>query len=171
MKSFLVSIPARKTVQKQRRHPEKRAALKPVSTQHITPRSITKRTCADPLPSVALPWRKHDPIRRHLCNRSFLPTAPWELSSYSRGIFINRCYDELNLSDPGLILSIMRITSRPARKSSRPIPSPPIAFFSLATSCRKKSPRSSRRRPPARQAVDHLKDKQAADPGSRFRGP
>src|SRR5579863_7886528 len=25
---------------------------------------------------------------------------------YARGIFINRCYDELNLSDPGLILSI-----------------------------------------------------------------
>src|SRR5271165_3668836 len=25
---------------------------------------------------------------------------------YARGIFINRCYDELNLSDPGLITSI-----------------------------------------------------------------
>ncbi len=25
---------------------------------------------------------------------------------YSRGIFINRCYDELNLSDPGLILAV-----------------------------------------------------------------
>src|ERR1700679_695373 len=25
---------------------------------------------------------------------------------YSRGIFINRCYEELNLSDPGLILSV-----------------------------------------------------------------
>ena len=25
---------------------------------------------------------------------------------YSRGIFINRCYDELNLSDPALILSV-----------------------------------------------------------------
>jgi len=25
---------------------------------------------------------------------------------YARGIFISRCYDELNLSDPGLILSI-----------------------------------------------------------------
>src|ERR1700732_1567356 len=25
---------------------------------------------------------------------------------YARGILINRCYDELNLSDPGLILSI-----------------------------------------------------------------
>src|SRR6185312_5114104 len=25
---------------------------------------------------------------------------------YSRGIFINRCYDELNLSEPGLILSV-----------------------------------------------------------------
>ncbi len=25
---------------------------------------------------------------------------------YSRGVFINRCYDELNLSDPGLILSV-----------------------------------------------------------------
>jgi methionine synthase I (cobalamin-dependent) len=25
---------------------------------------------------------------------------------YARGIFINRCYDELNLSDPGLILAV-----------------------------------------------------------------
>src|SRR6201995_2689122 len=25
---------------------------------------------------------------------------------YGRGVFINRCYDELNLSDPNLILSI-----------------------------------------------------------------
>ena len=25
---------------------------------------------------------------------------------YARGVFINRCYDELNLSDPGLILSV-----------------------------------------------------------------
>src|SRR5881398_2530829 len=25
---------------------------------------------------------------------------------YARGVFINRCYDELNLSDPGMILSI-----------------------------------------------------------------
>ena len=25
---------------------------------------------------------------------------------YARGVFINRCYDELNLSDPNLILSI-----------------------------------------------------------------
>src|SRR5580698_11667849 len=25
---------------------------------------------------------------------------------YARGIFINRCYDELNLSDPGMILGV-----------------------------------------------------------------
>ena len=25
---------------------------------------------------------------------------------YARGVFINRCYDELNLSDPNLILSV-----------------------------------------------------------------
>src|ERR1035438_10384865 len=25
---------------------------------------------------------------------------------YSRGVFIHRCYDELNLSDPGLILAV-----------------------------------------------------------------
>jgi len=54
----------------------------------------------------------------------------------------------------------MRITSRPARKSSRPIPSAPIAFVSLATALPKKSPRSMPpasawppgRRPPQRQA-------------------
>ena len=25
---------------------------------------------------------------------------------YARGIFVNRCYDELNLSDPSLILAV-----------------------------------------------------------------
>jgi homocysteine S-methyltransferase len=39
-------------------------------------------------------------------NRPVLADGAMGTVLYARGIFINRCYDELNLSDPGLILSI-----------------------------------------------------------------
>ena len=39
-------------------------------------------------------------------NRPLLADGAMGTVLYSRGIFINRCYDELNLSDPGLILSV-----------------------------------------------------------------
>jgi len=39
-------------------------------------------------------------------SRSVLADGAMGTVLYARGIFINRCYDELNLSDPGLILSI-----------------------------------------------------------------
>ncbi len=39
-------------------------------------------------------------------NRPMLADGAMGTVLYARGIFINRCYDELNLSDPGLILSI-----------------------------------------------------------------
>src|ERR1700723_3862961 len=41
-----------------------------------------------------------------LANRPLLADGAMGTVLYGRGIFINRCYDELNLSDPGLILSI-----------------------------------------------------------------
>ncbi len=41
-----------------------------------------------------------------LANRPLLADGAMGTVLYSRGIFINRCYDELNLSDPGLILSV-----------------------------------------------------------------
>jgi homocysteine S-methyltransferase len=39
-------------------------------------------------------------------NRLVLADGAMGTVLYARGIFINRCYDELNLSDPGLILAI-----------------------------------------------------------------
>src|ERR1035438_4842055 len=39
-------------------------------------------------------------------NRPILADGAMGTVLYARGVFINRCYDELNLSDPGLILSI-----------------------------------------------------------------
>src|SRR3984957_3094435 len=39
-------------------------------------------------------------------NRPVLADGAMGTVLYARGIFINRCYDDLNLSDPGLILSI-----------------------------------------------------------------
>ena len=44
---------------------------------------------------------------------------------YAKGIFINRCYDELNLSQPDLIRKCTTSTCRPAPRSSKPTPSAP----------------------------------------------
>ena len=41
-----------------------------------------------------------------LLSRPMLADGAMGTVLYARGIFINRCYDELNLSDPGLILSV-----------------------------------------------------------------
>jgi homocysteine S-methyltransferase len=41
-----------------------------------------------------------------LASRSLLADGAMGTVLYARGIFINRCYDELNLSDPSLILSV-----------------------------------------------------------------
>src|SRR6201996_4896046 len=39
-------------------------------------------------------------------NRPMLADGAMGTVLYGRGVFVNRCYDELNLSDPNLILSI-----------------------------------------------------------------
>ncbi len=41
-----------------------------------------------------------------LADRPLLADGAMGTVLYARGIFINRCYDELNLSDPGLILAV-----------------------------------------------------------------
>jgi methionine synthase / methylenetetrahydrofolate reductase (NADH) len=41
-----------------------------------------------------------------LSNRTLLADGAMGTVLYARGVFINRCYDELNLSDPSLILSV-----------------------------------------------------------------
>ena len=47
---------------------------------------------------------------------------------YAKGIFINRCYDELNVSQPELIRGIHMITYNPAQKLLKPIRLARIAF-------------------------------------------
>src|SRR3974377_1360655 len=39
-------------------------------------------------------------------NRPVLADGAMGTMLYARGVFINRCFDELNLSDPGMILAI-----------------------------------------------------------------
>jgi homocysteine S-methyltransferase len=46
------------------------------------------------------------PFADIFANRPILADGAMGTVLYARGVFINRCYDELNLSDPGLILSI-----------------------------------------------------------------
>src|SRR6516225_403048 len=41
-----------------------------------------------------------------LASRPLLADGAMGTVLYARGIFINRCYDELNVSDPGLILAV-----------------------------------------------------------------
>ncbi len=82
---------------------------------------------------------------------------------YARGIFINRCYDELNISDPGLILAvheeylqagaeILESTFGANRSGWRGMVWPPKWTKSTQRGVRL-----------ARQAVEHLKDKQAGE--------
>ncbi len=46
------------------------------------------------------------PLAEIFADRPVLADGAMGTVLYTRGIFINRCYDELNLSDPGLILSV-----------------------------------------------------------------
>ena len=47
---------------------------------------------------------------------------------YSQGVFINRCFDELNLSSPAMVDRNSHASmSRPARRFWKPIPSAPTA--------------------------------------------
>src|SRR5579863_6194068 len=59
------------------------------------------------------PWRKCDSMKGSMPSlidifgdRPMLADGAMGTVLYARGIFINRCYDELNLSDPNLILSV-----------------------------------------------------------------
>jgi len=83
---------------------------------------------------------------------------------YARGIFINRCYDELNLSDPGLILSVheeylqagadLLETNTFGANRFR------LARHGLAGKVAEINAAGVR---VAREAVEHLKDKQAGE--------
>src|ERR1700678_2310428 len=83
---------------------------------------------------------------------------------YARGIFINRCYDELNLSDPNLILSIheeyLQAGAEILETNTFGANSFRLARHGLAGKVAEINAAGVRL---ARQAVEHLKDKQAGE--------
>jgi homocysteine S-methyltransferase len=83
---------------------------------------------------------------------------------YARGVFINRCYDELNLSDPGLILSIheeyLQAGAEIIETNTFGANRFRLARHGLASNVAQINAAGVRL---ARQAVDHLKEKQAGE--------
>jgi homocysteine S-methyltransferase len=83
---------------------------------------------------------------------------------YSRGIFINRCYDDLNLTDPGLILSIheeyLQAGAEILETNTFGANSFRLARHSLAGKVAEINAAGVRL---ARQAVEHLREKQAGE--------
>ncbi len=83
---------------------------------------------------------------------------------YARGVFINRCYDELNLSDPGLILSIheeyLQAGAEILETNTFGANRFRLARHGLAGKVAEINAAGVRL---ARQAVAHLKEKQAGD--------
>src|SRR6516165_3284141 len=83
---------------------------------------------------------------------------------YARGVFINRCYDELNLSDPNLILSIhedyLQAGAEILETNTFGANRFRLAKYGLAGQVAEINAAGVRI---ARQAVDGLKQKQAGD--------
>jgi homocysteine S-methyltransferase len=83
---------------------------------------------------------------------------------YARGVFINRCYDELNLSDPALILSVheeyLQSGAEILETNTFGANRFRLARHGLASRTAEINQAGVRL---ARQAADHLKDKQAGD--------
>jgi homocysteine S-methyltransferase len=83
---------------------------------------------------------------------------------YARGIFINRCYDELNLSDPGLILSVheeyLQAGAEILESNTFGANRFRLARHGLAGKVAEINSAGVRL---ARQAADHLKQKQAGE--------
>jgi methionine synthase I (cobalamin-dependent)/5,10-methylenetetrahydrofolate reductase len=97
-------------------------------------------------------------------NRPVLADGAMGTVLYARGIFINRCYDELNLSDPGLILSIheeyLQAGAEILETNTFGANRFRLARHGLAGKVAEINTAGVRL---ARQAVEHLKDKQAGE--------
>ncbi|MGA2217970.1 MAG: bifunctional homocysteine S-methyltransferase/methylenetetrahydrofolate reductase [Terracidiphilus sp.] len=97
-------------------------------------------------------------------NRPVLADGAMGTVLYARGIFINRCYDELNLSDPGLILSIheeyLQAGAEILETNTFGANSFRLARHGLAGKVAEINTAGVKL---ARQAVEHLKDKQAGE--------
>jgi len=83
---------------------------------------------------------------------------------YARGIFINRCYDELNLSDPGLILSVheeyLQAGAEIVETNTFGANRFRLTLHGLGSKVREINEAGARL---ARQAVDRLKEKQGGE--------
>jgi homocysteine S-methyltransferase len=83
---------------------------------------------------------------------------------YARGIFINRCYDELNISDPGLILAVheeyLQAGAEILESNTFGANRFRLARHGLAAKVVEINTAGVQL---ARQAVEHLKDKQAGE--------
>jgi homocysteine S-methyltransferase len=83
---------------------------------------------------------------------------------YARGVFINRCYDELNLSDPGLILSVheeyLQAGAEIVETNTFGANRFRLTRHGLGGKVKEINAAGVRL---AREAVEHLKDKQAGE--------
>src|ERR1035438_3610267 len=97
-------------------------------------------------------------------NRPVLADGAMGTVLYARGIFINRCYDDLNLSDPGLILAIheeyLQSGAEILETNTFGANRFRLARHGLAG---KVAEINASGVSLARQAVEHLKDKQAGE--------
>jgi homocysteine S-methyltransferase len=97
-------------------------------------------------------------------NRPVLADGAMGTVLYARGIFINRCYDELNLSDPGLILAIheeyLQAGAEILETNTFGANRFRLARHGLAGKMAEINTEGVRI---ARQAIEHLKDKQAGE--------
>ena len=95
-------------------------------------------------------------------NRPVLADGAMGTVLYARGVFINRCYDELNLSDPNLILSVheeyLQAGAEVIETNTFGANRFRLTRHGLAAKVAEINAAGVRL---ARQAVDHLKEKQA----------
>jgi homocysteine S-methyltransferase len=97
-------------------------------------------------------------------NRPVLADGAMGTVLYARGVFINRCYDELNLSDPNLILSIheeyLQAGAEIIETNTFGANRFRLARHGLAGNVAQINATGVKL---ARQAVDHLREKQAGE--------
>ncbi len=99
-----------------------------------------------------------------LASRPLLADGAMGTVLYARGIFINRCYDELNLSDPGLILSVheeyLQAGAEILETNTFGANRIRLSRYGLAGKMAEINAAGARL---ARQAVNNLKEKQAGE--------